>query len=363
MDINAARSSLDRKDKAKRLKSEMDTILCCSNFRKSVTPPCPRHKRRRNTLSIVKGSLISVPSASATIMGGGIFLALVISIVFFVSPAQGNNLYQDSPIIDKYYTVKKGDTLWKIAEKFYGDRDLYPEIIKLNPEILDPDIIEVDQKLLIEKAPMDREEYRREIRTKIINLMFVVRRIKFLSQKEARSRFEELQKEFALYTLDTMSPHYLRTKLKAMNSLLILLELHELTDAIMTVTGEDDWLDMPYLMAALAWQESHFLNRDGKLGEKSCFQILPSTAPKLDPEKNIRLITYLLKRDPYYAARMSYKHLKNLKERYGSWERALVRYNGNPAYAPQVIHKFYQLRNSGGGQFFIDRQEKCLVQW
>lgn len=47
-----------------------------------------------------------------------------------------------------YYTVKKGDTLWAIAQKYYGNGNRYPEIAKANG-ISNPDRISVGQKLLI----------------------------------------------------------------------------------------------------------------------------------------------------------------------------------------------------------------------
>ena len=47
-----------------------------------------------------------------------------------------------------YYTVVRGDTLWGIAKKFYGDGSRYPEIAKAN-NISNPDLIYAGQKLLI----------------------------------------------------------------------------------------------------------------------------------------------------------------------------------------------------------------------
>ncbi|WP_418222798.1 GH25 family lysozyme [Clostridium isatidis] len=48
----------------------------------------------------------------------------------------------------KYHTVVKGDTLWAIAKKYYGDGNRYPEIARVN-NIANPNIISVGQKLLI----------------------------------------------------------------------------------------------------------------------------------------------------------------------------------------------------------------------
>jgi nucleoid-associated protein YgaU len=50
----------------------------------------------------------------------------------------------------QFYVVKKGDSLSKIAEEFYGDKMLYPKIFEANRDQLsDPDKIEPGQKLRI----------------------------------------------------------------------------------------------------------------------------------------------------------------------------------------------------------------------
>ena len=48
----------------------------------------------------------------------------------------------------KYHTVVRGDTLWSIAKKYYGNGSKYPTIAKAN-KISNPDKIKVGQKLLI----------------------------------------------------------------------------------------------------------------------------------------------------------------------------------------------------------------------
>jgi nucleoid-associated protein YgaU len=59
-------------------------------------------------------------------------------------PASGDNPYA------QYHVVKKGDTLSKIAEEYYGDKMLYPKIFEANTDILkDPNKIKPGQKLRI----------------------------------------------------------------------------------------------------------------------------------------------------------------------------------------------------------------------
>ena len=48
----------------------------------------------------------------------------------------------------RYHTVVKGDTLWAIAQRYYGNGSRYPEIAKAN-NISNPNIISVGQRLLI----------------------------------------------------------------------------------------------------------------------------------------------------------------------------------------------------------------------
>lgn len=50
----------------------------------------------------------------------------------------------------QWHEVKKGETLSKIAEQYYGDPSLYPKIFEANRDILDnPNLIKIGQKLRI----------------------------------------------------------------------------------------------------------------------------------------------------------------------------------------------------------------------
>jgi nucleoid-associated protein YgaU len=52
----------------------------------------------------------------------------------------------------EYYEVKKGDSLWKIAQNAYGDGNRHPDIFEANKEVIqNPDLIFPGQMLRIPK--------------------------------------------------------------------------------------------------------------------------------------------------------------------------------------------------------------------
>jgi nucleoid-associated protein YgaU len=54
---------------------------------------------------------------------------------------------------DEFYTIVSGDTLWKIAEKAYGDGNKYTAIVVVNKEVIkNPDLIFPGQKIRIPKG-------------------------------------------------------------------------------------------------------------------------------------------------------------------------------------------------------------------
>ncbi len=55
------------------------------------------------------------------------------------------------------YTVKGGDTLWAISERFYGDGSQWPRIHEANRDLIeDPDVIQPGWDLAI--PPADEDE-------------------------------------------------------------------------------------------------------------------------------------------------------------------------------------------------------------
>lgn len=54
--------------------------------------------------------------------------------------------------VTEFYTVKSGDSLWKIAQEFYGNGNKYQEIFEANKEVIkNPDLIYPGQTLRIPK--------------------------------------------------------------------------------------------------------------------------------------------------------------------------------------------------------------------
>ena len=50
----------------------------------------------------------------------------------------------------EYYTIQKGDSLWKIAERYYSKGSAYTRIFEANREVIkDPDLIFPGQKIRI----------------------------------------------------------------------------------------------------------------------------------------------------------------------------------------------------------------------
>ena len=62
---------------------------------------------------------------------------------------RGHSAPADNPYTQTH-VVQSGDTLSKIAEKYYGDASLYPKIFQANRDVLsDPNKIRPGQKLRI----------------------------------------------------------------------------------------------------------------------------------------------------------------------------------------------------------------------
>lgn len=264
-------------------------------------------------------------------------------------------LYYPPPYEKEVYVVKAGDTLGGIAKKVYGDLNKWKELCKLNPQIENPNLIIVGQQIVVRAVPIvrDREEYRKQIRSALIRAIFKIRRMAYAEEEILKKEFTLVYLSLAKYTgyglTFAMDDSTFIAKEQAWRMVQILerLSVYELVDAIMKVTKDDPWDDAPYLLAAIAWQESHFYNRRGKKGERSCFQILPSTARLLDRTIEWQICLDRIERHPDYAAKLAWGFLQDCRQQYKSYRKGLAYYNGSSTYADNVIKKFHILRRMG----------------
>lgn len=61
------------------------------------------------------------------------------------------------------HVVQKGDTLWDICEKYYGDPNLWPKLWQMNPFITNPHLLKPgDLVTLLEGVPLRRAEVEQE---------------------------------------------------------------------------------------------------------------------------------------------------------------------------------------------------------
>lgn len=296
----------------------------------------------------------------------GIFIGIVISGIAW--GAEVNASLQETTVV-----VKPGDTLSKIAHQLLGDEQRWKEIAKLNAwlykrsdkksGLAGANYLLPGDKLVIAKKIVDKEEYRIIAKHRILKKMFEVRGLEFITKERARNYITSFA--FDLMDVTSYRGGYF-TLAKDIENIVLknvhALELHALANAIMKVTEDDDYIDAPYILAAIAWQESHYRNRRGKAGEVSCFQLKPSTINKVASYLNLKQFTYnnkyvnkklvaIVEENPSFAANVAHKYLKILYAKYQDWEKVIERYNGKRKYAVEkqyvvkIMDKFNLLKN------------------
>lgn len=120
-------------------------------------------KNTQTYLEKISSEVSSNQSRLSMILGGLIVLvSLILLFNYFnksskesLGPSQKTEITQQSEDtkvenLPGNYTVKEGDTLFIIAQKYYSDGYKYSEIVKAN-NILNPDLVEVGQVLNIPK--------------------------------------------------------------------------------------------------------------------------------------------------------------------------------------------------------------------
>lgn len=95
------------------------------------------------------GNAVSAEALEKAVLMAGNVMGIDRVEVSNVSIANGETLASD----DEFYIIQKGDTLWKIAEKTYGNGAKYTSIVEANKEVIkDADKIFPGQKIRLPKV-------------------------------------------------------------------------------------------------------------------------------------------------------------------------------------------------------------------
>lgn len=135
----------DRKDRLTAAGYDYGAVQSIVNQLVSGKTPTPSPKKGNEEIAdeVIRGNWGNGDERKRRLADAGYDYATVQGIVN--RKLSGNN---NSSSQNRYYTVVRGDTLWGIAKRYYGNGNQYPRIAKAN-NIANPDIIHVGQKLLI----------------------------------------------------------------------------------------------------------------------------------------------------------------------------------------------------------------------
>ena len=102
-----------------------------------------------NGVANIQGSSVSATALEKAILMAGNIAGIAAVKAEGVTIQNGESLAAD----DEFYVIQKGDTLWKIAEKTYGNGTKYTAIVEANKEVIkDADKIFPGQKIRLPKA-------------------------------------------------------------------------------------------------------------------------------------------------------------------------------------------------------------------
>lgn len=101
-----------------------------------------------NGVATLEGEATSAEALEKAILMAGNVEGIT-SVTSNVTVTSGETLASD----EEFYTIQKGDTLWKIAEKHYGNGAKYTAIVDANKEVIkDADKIFPGQKIRLPKG-------------------------------------------------------------------------------------------------------------------------------------------------------------------------------------------------------------------
>lgn len=84
--------------------------------------------------------------------------------VLFAFVLSGTFFYSARPVLsqEQIHIVEKGDTLWSICEKYYGDSELWPKLWQMNTFVTNPHLLKPGDKItLFEAEPAGHSVYKK----------------------------------------------------------------------------------------------------------------------------------------------------------------------------------------------------------
>jgi hypothetical protein len=231
-----------------------------------------------------------------------------------------------------------------IAKQFYKDSDRWRKIWEANKFIVDPDTIYPGQRLVIPEGYMEpiRKVWplKEEFRQAAYNLAFHVNKTKRLPIEQFHA---QMGKNIQLLSMAYQANNFQRCRqiVYQIQEPLIIAETYSLLDSLTDLYSINE--ERACLLLALAWHESHFVNRKGSHGEVSFFQFLPATIKGMHP-KNYSQILSSLNEDPAYATIYVNWYISTLEKQCGTLDKALRQYNHNPNYPNQVMSKYQYIK-------------------
>jgi LysM repeat protein len=216
------------------------------------------------------------------------------------------------------YTVVGGDTLGSIATR-HGTT--WEKLWDLNRDrISDPNIIHVGQRIRIIGKPVTpivvKVLSRAEKIDKLARFMFKTSQLVYMSRELIEEHITQQKKELVKAGFDSLFTQ--RKNLELLNTRMRELEIWYLAEAIIDTAKNDETL---YRLVGLAWQESHFVNRMGKMGEVSFFQFLPSTIKERFQLDDIGLVCKLddLRNNSKMATELALEMMTEYKWQWRYW--------------------------------------------
>jgi len=92
-------------------------------------------------------------------------------------------MFPNISLAEDYYKVKRGDTLWDICDKYYGDPRLWPKLWQINPQIPNPHLIYPGQVLHLREVQPGKEAIQVKPKKDVIDFPEAIEAVGYLKPK------------------------------------------------------------------------------------------------------------------------------------------------------------------------------------